>query len=339
MTHLKSATAAKYSAEAQPLFYNGVLYVPTGEDDVFAVDVATGKVRWKYDSGISQRIDTICWIIPGPQGGVNWKPMSYSRQTGLLYICAMRSVSGYSRSGRQRPPGKQGRVADVGSVFTTAGFGAQTGYFGAWDPASGKTVWQRRWPESCYSGTVSTAGGLVFVGRNGGELQAYGADDGKLHWSFQTGAGANDTPTVFEWKGKQYVAFYAGGNALAATAHGDNLWLFSLDGKLGPLRTAGTGQGTGHAGETPASPPESGTGNAAAGAQVFQQNCSGCHGLNCHGGNGGPSLVTKKDYARVIAQVRNGGGGMPAFKGTLTPKQQRDVATYVAQKVAAGGGK
>ena len=105
---------------------------------------------------------------------------------------------------------------EVGSVFTTAGFGAQTGYFGAWDPASGKIAWQKRWPESCYSGTVSTAGGLVFVGRNGGQLQAYGADDGKLHWSFQTGAGANDTPTVFEWKGKQYVAFYAGGNALAA---------------------------------------------------------------------------------------------------------------------------
>ena len=50
-------------------------------------------------------------------------------------------------------------------------------------------------------------------------------------WSFQTGAGANDAPTIFEHNGKEYVAFYAGGNALAGSPHGDNLWLFSLDGR------------------------------------------------------------------------------------------------------------
>jgi quinohemoprotein ethanol dehydrogenase len=278
-------------------------------------------------------------IIPGPQGGVNWQPMSYNQKTGLLYICAMRSVSGYSRSGKLLPKAKQGKIADVGSVFTTGGFGAQTGYFGAWNPASGKIEWQKRWPESCYSGTVSTAGGLVFVGRNTGELQAYGADDGKLHWSFQTGAGANSTVTVFEHQEKEYVALLAGGNALAASPHGDNLWLFSLDGTLAQLKSAGTGKGTGHAGETPATPPEAGKGNAAVGRQVFENNCSGCHGLSGKGGNGGPSLASKSDYQRVIAQVRNGGGGMPAFKDTLTPKQQRDVAAFVTQKVAGGAGK
>ena len=67
MTHLGSATAAKYSAEAQPLVYDGVVYVPTGDDDVFAVDVETGKVRWHYDSQIEQTISTICcgWLSRG----------------------------------------------------------------------------------------------------------------------------------------------------------------------------------------------------------------------------------------------------------------------------------
>jgi alcohol dehydrogenase (cytochrome c) len=67
MTDLESGTAAKYSAEGQPVFYNDVLYVPTGEDDVFAVDVETGKIRWKYDSGISQKINTVCcgWLSRG----------------------------------------------------------------------------------------------------------------------------------------------------------------------------------------------------------------------------------------------------------------------------------
>lgn len=44
VTDLKSGTAAKYSAEGQPIAYNGKIYIPTGEDEVFRVDVATGKI-------------------------------------------------------------------------------------------------------------------------------------------------------------------------------------------------------------------------------------------------------------------------------------------------------
>ena len=67
MTDLGSATAAKYSAEGQPIVYNGVIYVPTGDDDVFAVDLETGRMRWKYEAGIDQKITTVCcgWLSRG----------------------------------------------------------------------------------------------------------------------------------------------------------------------------------------------------------------------------------------------------------------------------------
>jgi outer membrane protein assembly factor BamB len=71
-------------------------------------------------------------------------------------------------------------------------------------------------------------------GRNDGHLQAYDAAKGKLLWSFQTGAGANNTATIFSLDGQEVVAFYAAGSALAGSAHGDELWLFGLGGKLGP---------------------------------------------------------------------------------------------------------
>jgi alcohol dehydrogenase (cytochrome c) len=272
-------------------------------------------------------------IVPGPQGGVNWQPTSYNPETGLLYICAMRPVAGYTRTGKRLPVSKQGRVSDFGSVFTTTGFGAQTGFFGAWDPATGEVAWRKRWPESCYSGTTTTAGGLVFVGRNSGHLEAYDAESGKRLWRFQTGAGANSTVTVFEQDGTEYVAFLAGGNALAATPHGDNLWLFSLDGTVGPASGAGAGEGVGHAGESPVEPTDTGKGDPAAGQQVFADNCSGCHGLNGQGGNGGPSLADVENLKRIVAQVTNGGGGMPPFKGTLTAQQINDVAAFVQQRV------
>src|SRR5262249_31344494 len=35
-----------------------------------------------------------------------------------------------------------------------------------------KLAWRYRWPEQCYSGTLATGGGLLFVGRNDGRLTA-----------------------------------------------------------------------------------------------------------------------------------------------------------------------
>jgi alcohol dehydrogenase (cytochrome c) len=200
---------------------------------------------------------------------------------------------------------------------------------------TGRIVWQKRWAESCYAGSTTTAGNIVFIGRSDGRLQAYNATNGKQLWSFQTGAGANNTSTIFQQNGKEYVAFLSGGNSLEATPHGDSLWLFALDGKLGPAAAPGKGTGTQHVGEGKkgSAAPK---GNATAGKVVYANNCVSCHGPTGKGGNGGPDLTTipsAKNLKKVVAQVTNGGGGMPAFKGQLTAKQIADVSTYVTQKI------
>jgi mono/diheme cytochrome c family protein len=67
--------------------------------------------------------------------------------------------------------------------------------------------------------------------------------------------------------------------------------------------------------------------------QAFTQNCAACHTLKDAGaaGNVGPNLDDlKPDAPTVQRQVTNGGGGMPAFKGTLTPAQIQAVAQYVS---------
>ena len=97
---------------------------------------------------------------------------------------------------------------------------------------------------------MTTAGGLVFVGHNNGELAAYDVKTGKELWSFQTGAGANTTVTPFEDEGEEKIAIYAGGNSFAATTHGENFWVFSLKGTMEQLKgLEGKAEGTQHAGE------------------------------------------------------------------------------------------
>jgi len=49
-----------YSQQAQALFYDGVIYVVTGDDDVFAVDVETGRFLWTYEASVDFDKAVIC---------------------------------------------------------------------------------------------------------------------------------------------------------------------------------------------------------------------------------------------------------------------------------------
>ena len=68
MTRLKgSGLGGKYSFEASPLVKDGVMYVITGNDDVFALNAKSGELLWEYWSGIDQTISTACcgWVNRG----------------------------------------------------------------------------------------------------------------------------------------------------------------------------------------------------------------------------------------------------------------------------------
>jgi alcohol dehydrogenase (cytochrome c) len=62
-----SGTDSKYSGQAQPLVYEGVIYVATGANDVFAIAVDTGKVLWKHEAHLSPDLVGICcgWLSRG----------------------------------------------------------------------------------------------------------------------------------------------------------------------------------------------------------------------------------------------------------------------------------
>ncbi|HEV7665280.1 MAG TPA: PQQ-dependent dehydrogenase, methanol/ethanol family, partial [Chloroflexota bacterium] len=71
LTRLGSGRGSKYRFEADPIVVDGVMYIPTGNDDVFALDGKTGRKLWEYFSDIPQVNDTICcgWNNRGVASG------------------------------------------------------------------------------------------------------------------------------------------------------------------------------------------------------------------------------------------------------------------------------
>jgi alcohol dehydrogenase (cytochrome c) len=297
-------------------------------------------------------------------GGDNWPASSYDPEKNIYVVCSTEGALGViAETGKTQY--NEGETFTGGDIGGTTGFNAP-GFLTAYDMSTGKIKWQNKFPESCYSGAVTTAGGLTFMGQNNGELSAFDTETGEELWSFQTGAGANTTVTPFEVDGEEKIAIYAGGNSLAATPHGENFWVFSLNGTMGPEEgTEKEAEGTEHAGEGEEEGEEgaeageeegaeeaegegeeaeggeaaAGAPNAEAGKEVFAENCSTCHGATGHGGNGGPDLTTMpkaKEQAGAEEQVTNGGGGMPPFKGTLSEEEIKNVAAFVVEDIVGG---
>ena len=131
-------------------------------------------------------------VSPSLYGGANWPPSSYDPERQLLFVCASDVAGNFIGGDRDFEIPPDGQHYEGGVV----GFAPlpRTGIFAAVDVTTNTLAWRYRWPDQCYSGSLATAGGLVFVGRNDGRLTALDSDTGSQLWEFQTGAGMNAPP-------------------------------------------------------------------------------------------------------------------------------------------------
>jgi mono/diheme cytochrome c family protein len=204
-----------------------------------------------------------------------------------------------------------------------------SGIYSAVDLRTNRIVWQRRFNDGCRSGSLVTAGGLVFLGRNDGRVSALDASTGDRLWKFQTEAAVNSAISTFMYKGQQMLVTYSGGGFVSAKK-GDGVWLFSLKGTLEEVVPAKS-----DAARVPAGAPDSQrAADIANGERIYRATCTYCHGDHGQGGEGGGKAISPAlGIEGVLEVLATGREKMPAFAGALKPEELRDVATFVHQRL------
>jgi alcohol dehydrogenase (cytochrome c) len=148
-------------------------------------------------------------VCPNLIGGKNWEPMSYSQQTGLVYIPTFNMCMDIANKEEEYSPGKF-YLASEFNLDMAGSVGSNLSEFIAWDPVAKKKVWGIKEDLPFLGGAMTTAGGLVFYGNQKGELKAVDAKTGNVLWTFNVGTGILQSPITYTVGGKQYLAVVAG---------------------------------------------------------------------------------------------------------------------------------
>jgi PQQ-dependent dehydrogenase (methanol/ethanol family) len=174
-----------------------------------SVDLATGRPVLDPSKATGVSKGTVKGICPSLEGGVSpASPAAFSPRTSLFYTSINNLCMDYQVSQAQYVKGTPYMSANTPY---TVGPGGNRGGFIAWDASTGRKVWEATEPYPTWSGSLVTAGDVVFYGTLDGWFKAVDARTGKLLYKFKVGSGVVGNPITYRGPdGKQYIAIYAG---------------------------------------------------------------------------------------------------------------------------------
>ena len=340
---------------------NGFFYVLDRATGEFISGKAFANMNWALGMGDDGRpipnpearydqTGDLFAVTPGPAGAHNWHSMSYSPQTGLVYIPIQETVFpmlsdtdfsslnqawnlGLNTEGLEPPTDKASIDAIVASM---------QGHLLAWNPITQVPVWKYKHAGVSNGGTLSTAGGLVFQGTAKGQFNAFNARDGELRWRFAANTGIIAAPVSYAIDGEQYIAIVVGWGGVFGLGHGDfskvyadvrnhsRVLVFKLGGEL-QLPSSEPYQ------EQFVAPPKqtATVEQIAAGKPLYNQYCATCHGPQAIGGGliqdirYGGVLHDAELWDQVVSTGVFASKGMAGFESVLSAEQVANIRAYV----------
>jgi PQQ-dependent dehydrogenase (methanol/ethanol family) len=290
------------------------------------------------------------WLaLPGPLGSHNWHPMSFSPQTGLVYIPVQEPGFAYidDTKFKVRTLGYNTGIDMTAATMPqdaptkAATLATIKGYLQARDPVTQKVVWSVQHESSWNGGVLSTAGDLVFQGNAMGEFVAYNAHTGEKLWSFDAQTGVVAPPMTYEAGGQQYVAVVAGWGGAMPITGGDA----ARKGAINVNRSRVLSFRLGGQSALPAptvvaplpQPPArfKDTKQVEAGKMAFLRSCSVCHGDAAVGSGVVPDLrysaviQSSESWKNIVVDGGLKDHGMVSFAPVLAPPDVEAIRAYV----------
>ena len=153
-------------------------------------------------------------VFPTLTGAINWTSPCYSPLTGLFYVNARDGGAYYIKGEAKMAPGNSvGIVGGGGGGARWAGADDTSTSIRALEATTGKKKWEYKMVGDSWTGTLATAGGLVFSADAAGNFFALNADTGEPLWHLLLGSSVRSNPVSYAVDGKQYIVDSAG-NAL-----------------------------------------------------------------------------------------------------------------------------
>lgn len=197
-----------------------------------AVDAATGAYVFSFDMGIQNIVaaidpvtgyktlnpnavpssETAQLVCPFALGGRNWQSTSYNPLTKSLFVplsevCMMGGPTGGNS------------ILTSGAPMNPVPRPNDDGFYGRTQAVNLETqalTWNHKETMPATSGSLATAGGLVFNGTLDNQLMALDDTSGEVLWQVDTGDTPASFPISYAVNGKQYVALVVGQAAIHA---------------------------------------------------------------------------------------------------------------------------
>ena len=172
------------------------------------VDLATGRpVKVKEHSPFAVGVNT--QACPSAMGGKDQQPASVDPKEPWIFYVPTNNWC-MEDEPQQRTHTQQGTVYVFANVYMYPEVPGTTGKLKKFNVLTGETLWEIPDPYPNWSGTLTTAGGLVFYGSLGGDFRAVDRETGKVVWERKLGSGIIGNPIAYKIDGKQYVSVFSG---------------------------------------------------------------------------------------------------------------------------------
>lgn len=168
------------------------------------INAETGEVTYRQDIQ-NAKLNEWTSACPSSAGGKDWHSMTYHEPSGTLIApLSQTCLENAAREVALVQGG--GGLAASRKFFEMPGTNGNLGKIGAYNVDTMEEVWSHQQRASFHTGTMSTAGNVVFVGDLDRRFKALDVTSGDVLWETRLGTSVQGHPVSFAIDGKQYIA-------------------------------------------------------------------------------------------------------------------------------------